>query len=337
MDDLYTKFMSMNFIVQKFENHLENKILKNKQLAVPFLTEKLTKEFARVELREDEIREVMKQLQTLGDISGAFDKPLKTIIDRDLGDWARIFVDEYGLDPQKLFNNSKFTGSIRCIRVALARTVNASQQDQYGDTPLHWCRTPKIALLLLNFDADPTLKNDDGLTPFMKACVGRNSEVARILLPHSYLEDRVVPHGVLDSSHLTLVEFMARNEYEPKHIAWLIRQGAKPTGRALALALEKGHFQMARCLLMYGAPIKDALEIMKKKEFKYPVTIKWLEHKFFITHKYFEKWREFVNRKKAERKAVMVEFECATLGREWFKAQERCVTMGMKPWEISVD
>ena len=188
--------------------------------------------------------------------------------------YAKMFVEEFELDPQELLVSRE-----NIVRLGLTSGADPDllppPMASVGSSgcPLHFIDNVKTARILLAFGADPKIRDDKGLTPFMKHVVRGNYNIAEALLPHTYLEDRVGGYPHTDygpETNPTIVEEISsldRRVYEKSNsVGWLLRRGAKPTGRALAEAVVRRKSNVIHELLDFGAPIPEALDLLKKRQ-----------------------------------------------------------------------
>ena len=127
------------------------------------------------------------------------------------------------------------TGSPEAVSALLAAGAKVSDSDSMKQTPLMWAAAeghPTTARVLLDAGADPLRTLKSGFSPWFFAARNGRSDVTRVFLEAGLLNEAMFP------------------EHSNNRAA---RQGTS----ALVLAIENGHFELARVLLRAGADPND--------------------------------------------------------------------------------
>ena len=72
--------------------------------------------------------------------------------------------------------------NIKIVKVLIQAGADVNQKSNDGNTPLMNTDSPQIAQLLLNAGANPTIRNDDGLTAWQGAKYGGDTELAKVIM-----------------------------------------------------------------------------------------------------------------------------------------------------------
>ncbi|KAJ4360119.1 uncharacterized protein N0V89_000679 [Didymosphaeria variabile] len=137
------------------------------------------------------------------------------------------------------------------VELLLKKGAPINAKTQEGRTPLHIIKSnPSLARLLLLYGADPNVATTDGLTPLMQAAAQGDRELVEILLAAGADADAQLNIPPLIERKCS--SFIERNK-------WTFHQCDAPL-TALAVAAERGHYEVVELLLKYGADPNKPIE-----------------------------------------------------------------------------
>nr|QBK86394.1 MAG: ankyrin repeat protein [Marseillevirus LCMAC102] len=192
-----------------------------------------------------------------------------------------MLIDDFGLDPNKVLSYKK--SSVISASIALSKRADPNNVDKKGCTPLHMVQDIEVISFLLKNGADPHIKNKKKEIPLVTQLRHNNITAAEELLHCSDVKNslkHLLPaNGIVD---------------------WLLQRGAKPSTSYFArMIIDKDNLMVSK-LVYNGAPIDKALCMVKKLwGIDNSSLIISLKHRLDIYRKYFDKWREYVKKKKS--------------------------------------
>ena len=171
-------------------------------------------------------------------------------------------------------------------KVLLGRGVDVNAQTQEGITPLFICASNgrvDLAKLLLHYDADANIASRTGSTALMWAARRGDKDMAQLLIDAGAAIDAQVHTPAPDSS--TCARF--------KGSGWFNDCVAPIT--ALAIAAERGHYDVVELLLKWGADVNLTIVhhvhgLLKEKDRKQDS-----EESYFDTDGIAEQWKGYIS------------------------------------------
>lgn len=186
--------------------------------------------------------------------------------------------DQIGMNDGSALHIAAAQGQLEIARLYLENDANPNVKNSEGDTPLFWCgreRSLPVARLLIEHGADVLARNKHGGTCLHNAMHGNSVTVARFFV------DQGCPINVMDNfgwSPLANASFGS-----PDVVEYLLMNGAKvdlkcspvatgkkarkkgdksadscvcsPVSTALHSAVTRGHLDIAKQLVSYGADV----------------------------------------------------------------------------------